>query len=371
MDSSALLSNSTDYLYKLTYVFWDGKNNPKNTTHKPENCWAEHTELCPPPRNKNKKKTSESETRQTGFEALLIHQYSPPNSSSSLVIDCGATHHMFSDKKLFTEFVQTPEERIATSDPRSSLTCKGQGTVKINVNNESMTLHDCLYFPNITKNLVSLLDLCSKSITITKNGTTFQLLNDEQVLLKGQIVNRLLTVNFNQPRTLLSRISTSYTWHQRLGQPGNQALKSLGLKSLNEIPCDVCVRGKMTHLPFKGHFSKTTEPLDCLHMDLVGQIFGHCYILTIIVQHTSYKITCFLKNKSDTYEEFVKQQKLIEKTQQRKIKKLVTDRGGEFINQQLKDLAEQHRFMHIIAPPYTPEHNGIAERENRTILDKA
>ncbi|MBW0478764.1 hypothetical protein O181_018479 [Austropuccinia psidii MF-1] len=179
---------------------------------------------------------------------------------------------MFSDKKLFTELVRTPEERISTSDPRSSLTCKGQGTVKIDINNKLMTLHDFLYVPNITKNLVSLLDLCFKSITIVKDGTTFQLLSDKQVLLKGQIVNKLMTVNFNQPRTLLSKFFTNYTWHQRLGHPGNQALKSLGMKSLDETPCDVCVKGKMTHLPFKSHFSKTTETLDCLHMDLVGPI---------------------------------------------------------------------------------------------------
>ncbi|MBW0461423.1 hypothetical protein O181_001138 [Austropuccinia psidii MF-1] len=55
MDSSALLTNYTDYPYKLTYVFRDVKHNPKNTMHKPENCWAEHPELPPPPRNKNKK----------------------------------------------------------------------------------------------------------------------------------------------------------------------------------------------------------------------------------------------------------------------------------------------------------------------------
>ncbi|MBW0478763.1 hypothetical protein O181_018478 [Austropuccinia psidii MF-1] len=55
MDNSALLTNSSEYPYKLTYVCRDGKNNPKNTTHKPENCWAEHPELRPPPRIKNKK----------------------------------------------------------------------------------------------------------------------------------------------------------------------------------------------------------------------------------------------------------------------------------------------------------------------------
>ncbi|MBW0470937.1 hypothetical protein O181_010652 [Austropuccinia psidii MF-1] len=178
---------------------------------------------------------------------------------------------MFSDENLFNKLALTSEERISTSDPGSSLTCKGQGTVKINIKNESLTLHNFLYVPNITNNLVSLLDLCSKSITIIKNGMTFQLPNDEQVLLKGQIVNKLMTVNFNQPRTLLSKISTNYMWHERLRHPENQELKSLPLKLLNETLCDVCVKGKMTHFPFKIHFSRTNEPSDCLHMNLSDQ----------------------------------------------------------------------------------------------------
>ncbi|MBW0533531.1 hypothetical protein O181_073246 [Austropuccinia psidii MF-1] len=131
----------------------------------------------------------------------------------------------------------------------------------------------------------------------------------------------------------------------------------------------------MTQFRFKSHFSPTTKPLDCVHMDLIGPISppsnsGHRYILTIINQHTSFKITSFLKNKPQAYEEFVKKQKLIKNTHNRKIKQLVTDGGGEFLNQKFKDLANQHGFTHVIAPPYTPEHNGIAERANRTILDK-
>ncbi|MBW0485030.1 hypothetical protein O181_024745 [Austropuccinia psidii MF-1] len=325
-DSSTLLTNSSDYPYKITYVCCDGKHNPKNTTHKPENCWAEHPELRPPPRNKNKKKSSEAETRQTGLEALLTHQKSS-SFPSTLVIDCGAMHHMFSDKSIFTELILTPEEKIATSNPRSNLTCKGKGTVKIEVNKKLLTLYNCLYVPNITKNL-----------------------------------QNLLPIHFG--------ISD---WD---GHPGDQVLKSLGLKPHSNDPCDTCVKGKMTHLPFKSHFTPTSKPLDCLHMDLIGPISplsnsGHCYILTIIDQHTSFKITSFLKNKSDTYKEFTKQQKLFENIHDRKIKQLVTDGGGEFVNQQFKDLANQHGFNHIIAPPHTPEHNGIAERANRTILDKA
>ncbi|MBW0551130.1 hypothetical protein O181_090845 [Austropuccinia psidii MF-1] len=55
---------------------------------------------------------------------------------------------------------------------------------------------------------------------------------------------------------------------------------------------------------------------------------------------------------------------------ERKIKKIITDRGGEFLNQRFKELSSKKGFQHNVAPPYTPEHNVIAEKANRMILDK-
>ncbi|MBW0562210.1 hypothetical protein O181_101925 [Austropuccinia psidii MF-1] len=43
--NSALLTNSNNFPYKITYVCRNGKHNPKNTTHKPKSCWVEHPEL--------------------------------------------------------------------------------------------------------------------------------------------------------------------------------------------------------------------------------------------------------------------------------------------------------------------------------------
>ncbi|MBW0558206.1 hypothetical protein O181_097921 [Austropuccinia psidii MF-1] len=185
-----------------------------------------------------------------------------------------------------------------------------------------------------------------------------------------------MIVTFNQPKSFLTKGGEDPPWHQRLGHPGNQILKSLGFTNFSEQPCDVCAKGKMTTLPFKGHFTEVAEPLDCLHLDVVGPITptsksGYCYFLTMVDQHTSFKITKFLKNKSDVFNEFVIQQKLLENLHDRKIKKIVTDGGGEFVNQRFKDLANTCGFTHIVAPPYTPEYNGFAERANRTILDKA
>ncbi|MBW0532863.1 hypothetical protein O181_072578 [Austropuccinia psidii MF-1] len=51
--------------------------------------------------------------------------------------------------------------------------------------------------------------------------------------------------------------------------------------------------------------------------------------------------------------------------------KIVSDWGGEFVNNCFKECARIEGFEHSISPPYTPEHNGIAERGNRSILEKA
>ncbi|MBW0523147.1 hypothetical protein O181_062862 [Austropuccinia psidii MF-1] len=62
---------------------------------------------------------------------------------------------------------------------------------------------------------------------------------------------------------------------------------------------------------------------------------------------------------------------MIETAQSRRIKKIVSDRGGEFINSEFKQLANESGFIHVMSPPYTPQLNGFAERANRAILEKA
>ncbi|MBW0515082.1 hypothetical protein O181_054797 [Austropuccinia psidii MF-1] len=60
----------------------------------------------------------------------------------------------------------------------------------------------------------------------------------------------------------------------------------------------------------------------------------------------------------------------MENIKDRKIKRILTDGGGEFVNHQFKTLAAKSSFIHSVSPPYTPEHNSFAERANQTILEK-
>ncbi|MBW0463325.1 hypothetical protein O181_003040 [Austropuccinia psidii MF-1] len=88
-------------------------------------------------------------------------------------------------------------------------------------------------------------------------------------------------------------VSIGALWHQRLGHPSNQNVKMLGLPSSPD-PCEICLTGKSSFLPFSGIFDKAQHPLDCVHLDVVGPINPSSntrlkYFLTIVDQFTSFK----------------------------------------------------------------------------------
>ncbi|GJV39568.1 retrotransposon protein, putative, ty1-copia subclass [Tanacetum coccineum] len=51
------------------------------------------------------------------------------------------------------------------------------------------------------------------------------------------------------------------------------------------------------------------------------------------------------------------------------IKAFRSDRGGEYISQEFKDYLKAWGIVQQLTPPYTPQHNGVSKRGNRTLLD--
>ncbi|GJU88105.1 retrotransposon protein, putative, ty1-copia subclass [Tanacetum coccineum] len=51
------------------------------------------------------------------------------------------------------------------------------------------------------------------------------------------------------------------------------------------------------------------------------------------------------------------------------IKALRSDQGGEYISQEFKNYRKACEIFQQLTPPYTPQHNGVSERRNRTLLD--
>ncbi|MBW0524001.1 hypothetical protein O181_063716 [Austropuccinia psidii MF-1] len=115
------------------------------------------------------------------------------------------------------------------------------------------------------------------------------------MILYGNIIDRLMYINYNLPKLLLTTNNKeSNIWHDRLGHPGISVLNSMGLPT-NISNCLVCQRNKSHQLPYSNHFEEAKFPLDCRHLDLVGPISpeylsGCSYFLTIVDQAKGFKI---------------------------------------------------------------------------------
>ncbi|GJW65626.1 retrotransposon protein, putative, ty1-copia subclass [Tanacetum coccineum] len=124
-------------------------------------------------------------------------------------------------------------------------------------------------------------------------------------------------------------LDSTYLWHCRLAHISKKRIEKLQhdglLKSTDEESFDQCVSclsGKMTRKPFLHHTEKATDLLRLIHTDVCGPL-----------RHVS--------------------------------------RQGEYISQEFKDYLKAYGIVQQLTPLYTPQHNGVSERRNRTLLDMA
>ena len=79
----------------------------------------------------------------------------------------------------------------------------------------------------------------------------------------------------------------------------------------------------------------------------------------------------FLKTKDEALGAFKKFCAQVEKGQEKKVRTLRTDNGGEFCSNQFKSYCESAGINRHYTAPYTPQQNGVVERRNRTVVAMA
>ncbi|MBW0516534.1 hypothetical protein O181_056249 [Austropuccinia psidii MF-1] len=364
---TALISSGGEP-HKVIYYCAKGKHNDKCSKHKKEDCWTENPHLRPPRREKKRQHFNPTAHFTMG-QALTTYPRQQQPSSRQLIIDCGTTHHMLNNLQLFSSDLRPASIEVATGDVNSNLTALGIGTVKIISDNKILTFKNCLYVPRLKCNLISLMELFKEELTVNRKDDTFKLVSQGKEILRGKIINKLMTRTYSVPTS-----SDKTPWNNRLGHPGPAVLKLLGI-STNKNNCLICEVNKSHKQSFNNHFEPALNVLDCVHMDVVGpvtppSVSGNRYFLTIVDQASSFKMVKFLKTKSEFFTNFCSAKKAMENLQNGTLKRLVTYRGGEFVNHNFRKLANNFGYSHIMAPPETPQHNGFAERVNRTIIEK-
>ncbi|CAI7822737.1 unnamed protein product [Closterium sp. NIES-54] len=177
------------------------------------------------------------------------------------------------------------------------------------------------------------------------------------------------------------------TLHRRMGHVALPILQQLvkdemvaGIRVKGEpdevLGCPTCMQAKFTRYPFSSSEATAKAPLDEVVMDVVGPLklgaAGAEYFLTIVDVDTRMTWVNVLSKKSDVAET-VKTDWLpmVERQQDRLVKAIRTDRGGEFLSKEFSFWLKKNGIRHSLTMPYSPAMNGIAERANRTITETA
>lgn len=110
--------------------------------------------------------------------------------------------------------------------------------------------------------------------------------------------------------------------------------------------------------------------------DLVGPISpvsigGSCYFLTVVDTASEYAWVSILKVKSQAMQQLRAIVNKIGNRIERKVKRIITNGGGEFVNQDMDMWLSEKGISHLVTTRNTPQNNGTAERMNRTIMEKA
>ncbi|CAI7781333.1 unnamed protein product [Closterium sp. NIES-54] len=179
--------------------------------------------------------------------------------------------------------------------------------------------------------------------------------------------------------------STPDRLHARLAHVGMNTIRSLAkhevatgldLKSASgaDLPCVSCVERKLARHTFPDQGSDADDVLAVVHVDLCRPFWvaakdGSLYFLLLKDRKTRYVWVRPVAKKSDALQEFVQWLAVTKRQTKKSVLMLRSDRGGEFLGKQFTNFVNGRGIVHDLTCPYTPQQNGMAEREMRTVVE--
>ncbi|RVE41307.1 hypothetical protein evm_014045 [Chilo suppressalis] len=186
--------------------------------------------------------------------------------------------------------------------------------------------------------------------------------------------------------TSVSQMTNKEKWHRILGHTNFKNLQQMcAYESLQGLPnkiensyiqCEICLTSKMCNLPFANNRHQTRDILQLIHTDVHGPLNptgygGERYFVSFIDDFSKIAMVYCINKKSEVFDCFFKYIRFVQNKTEKNIKEIRCDNGKEYINKDFFKLCKQEGIYLNPAPPYTHELNGVAERYNRTIMDRA
>jgi transposase InsO family protein len=239
-------------------------------------------------------------------------------------------------------------------------------------------------------NLLSVSQMCDQGHKLTFDSEKCEIRKEGSGKLVGTAARTsnniyVLSENRNE-KCFLGKEDESWLWHRRMGHMNFDNLFKVNKRELvREMPqitkptntlCKHCQQGKQTKTRFKSKEYSTTRPLEIVHIDLVGPTTTNVlkdekYFMLLVDDYTRITAVCFLKNKSEAFENFKIYKEMVENEMDSRIKCLRSDNGGEFTSKEFMYYCSSHGIKKQFFVARTPQHNGVVERKNKTIQEMA
>ncbi|CAI7773851.1 unnamed protein product [Closterium sp. NIES-54] len=247
-------------------------------------------------------------------------------NSAVFLLDSGCSHHLMGTKEVFVDLQPSDGVKHVCGFNGALQDVQGRGTVALQGEvGRQVLIPDVLYVLGVRANLLS-------ADQLKENGVKFS--------------------------------------------AKHEVATGLDLKSASgaDLTCVSCIGGKLAWHTFPDQGSDADDVLAVVHVDLCGPFRvaakdSSLYFLLQKNRKTRYVWVRPVAKKSDALQEFVQWLAVTWRQTKKLVLMLHSDRGGEFLGKQFTDFKNGKGIVHDLTCPYTPQQNGMAEREMRTVVE--
>lgn len=335
-----------------------------------------------------KKKEVHAATGHKGV-SFMVNRDKPSKSNGGGVIhfklDSGASDHLVNVTTFFDSLERLPcPVVINVAKDGEDLIAKEEGVINGYSNHAvPLNVQKVLYVADLRDNLLSVKKLAAAGVEVLFLKSKAVLKKDGVTIATAPMKGNLyeLDIKVSHSTANVCQVEQNQLWHRRLGHLGQGGMAKIVQKKLatgvdfkpgqNRF-CDACAQGKQCREPFDGTRQRATRPLERIHSDVCGPIDppawdGSRYFVSFIDDKTHFAM---MKRKSEVFEKFQEYEALVSAQFGMKISKLTVDQGREYGSTAQKGFYKRKGIQVEPTVAYTPQQNGVAERFNRTLVEK-